>query len=74
MNDLELKCLTTLRKRKNARIIVGVRCIIGYGDIAIDEVLMQAEPTLKIINQAIERGIVQLDFAAEAPKVLFRGW
>lgn len=71
---LRIEVLNDTKKKKKRKDYVEVRCIIGYGDIAIDEVLMQAEPTLKSINQAIERGIVQLDFAAEVPEELFRGW
>lgn len=71
---LRIEVLNDTKKKKKRKDCVEVKCIIGYGDVVFDEIVMQAEPTLKSINQAIELGIMQLDFAAEVPEELIRGW
>lgn len=71
---LKVEVLNDTKKKKYRKDYIEVKCIIGYGQLVLDEIVMQAEPTLKSINNAIERGIVELDFSVESPQDSIMGW
>lgn len=62
---LRIEVLNNTKSKKDVDDYIEVKCIIGYGDIVLDEITVFAEDTLKSINQAIESGISRLDFGIE---------
>lgn len=65
---LRIEILNDTKRKKDRSDYVEVKCMVAYGQYPLNEVLVQAKPTLKSINEAIEYGIRCLDYSVEVTK------